>query len=215
MPQQRQLLGSRVVNCPQARRHSPPQSSVPTGQLQVPAVQRLLPVQSPHDPPQPSSPQVLPEQFGVQTDDRFAPRRFCFFRRLRLAMALPVDASGTIANRPPMRLVSVRRREMSAVREWVRVSMREYSIGKLHYRSHRPSTQEPPPHWAPNVQDAPTERPTQAMPLAQLPEQHCASLLQAIGRLVWQHWQLSGLRAWNGGQTARQSPSHNSRSGGH
>jgi hypothetical protein len=47
--------------------HEPPHNSCPPGQVQAPFVQTRSTGQSPHEPVQPSGPQVLPAQLATQT----------------------------------------------------------------------------------------------------------------------------------------------------
>jgi hypothetical protein len=66
-----------------------PHGSRPSGQRQVPFWHVVDPVQAPHAPPHPSSPQVLPVQSGIQVG---ADRRLCFlcfFLRLASASCRP------------------------------------------------------------------------------------------------------------------------------
>jgi hypothetical protein len=82
---------------------APPQIVCPDGQRQTPAEQ-MPPLHGPHEPPQPSSPQALPAQFGIQPGGGggVVPLLRFFFRlRLALTWSRPKMAGASpMANAP-------------------------------------------------------------------------------------------------------------------
>jgi hypothetical protein len=127
-----------------SRQHAvAPHGVLSLGQTQVPLVQRLAPPHAPHEPPQPSSPQPLPLQFGTQASVCVVCVALCFLaflthfflclpdfflHFLRGSWASASDWASSGAKAPLRARASDRRRDPMAERKRVRRSKRVQSM---------------------------------------------------------------------------------------
>jgi hypothetical protein len=81
--------------------HTPPETCCPLGQAHSPTWHSLPLLHEPHDPPQPSSPQILPSQAETQGGATTAPGPLLLCRRLCFASTRANDPPSTSPLRRP------------------------------------------------------------------------------------------------------------------